>query len=34
VAGGETESIELARLERRVVGLTADEVRLSLAEDK
>ena len=31
---GEVETIEVGRIERRVVGLTADEVRLTLAEGK
>ena len=29
---GEVETIEVGRLERRVIGLTADEVGLTLAE--
>ena len=33
-AGGEVETIEAGRLKRRVVGLTADEVGLTLAEGK
>jgi hypothetical protein len=31
---GEVETIEVGRLERRVVGLTAEEVGLTLAEGK
>jgi hypothetical protein len=31
---GEVETIEMGRLKRRVVGLTADEVGLTLAEGK
>jgi hypothetical protein len=31
---GEVETIEVARLKRRVVGLTAEEVGLTLAEGK
>ncbi len=31
---GEVETIEVGRLERRVIGLTADEVGLTLAEGK
>ena len=31
---GEVETIEVGRLKRRVVGLTADEIGLTLAEGK
>ena len=31
---GEVETIEVGKLERRVVGLTAEEVGLTLAEGK
>ena len=31
---GEVESIEVGRLERRVMGLTAEELGLTLAESK
>ncbi len=34
VCWGEVETIEVGRLERRVVGLTAEEVGLTLSEGK